>query len=781
MKRARVAGLALFATVLALAAFIRFDHLGAPSYWLDEILGDGLTTSAAQAPWWRWLTGLEHEHGPLYYATQLLTRLAGRDEGAGRLAAALFGIATIPLVYLAARKASRHMPGAGIAAATILAMSPLHVYYSREARPYSLLMFLTAALLVAILELRRLGIVIGLLIALLYTTAVGGPVLLAAAVALLGASWLTHDPVDRRRHRIAGAGAVLMLALLPLLYGISHASASTPPAPQLNRDLLATLGRAFTVSATGQGGRTITTIALLLFAAIGLASFGRSDRRAALIVTVMTLLPVAFALASLTAIGHWFAPRYASPALVGFVVLSGIGISATARWAAAPVRRRWSERGEMTAACLALLLSATVAADTWRAVRTESLQKLDWRSIGATLEQHVRPGDVILAAEPWSEVCLRYYMRSLPARVRLIGVDSVTMAQILMQSAPATWMVTAGFSGNTSLREWMCGYPLLLASPLEELRVHYAPSARHFLWERSGPAELRAVAGSLGPRIAALQIGRDDAMLLGPGWADPEGDKGSEFRWATGSEASLLVPRIGRRDRVIRIHAMPFSYRGLPAQRIRLAVNGHVVGDVAMADGWHDYRFVAPAAVWLDGADRLTFSFLRTGVPSAIDPNASDRRTLAAAFASIAIIDTDFDGRPPATIAHPIEVRLASNDLLTTRTGARSRHTRFPAVELNREEVEGLLGRAGFDPSTAWPRLARGEVRLEDVAAAVAFEGGCKDDRSFLDGAFLTIVDRLPNGYEERDLMARLRAHDRRVDIANRILRAGAFSTTKRR
>ncbi|MEO8034332.1 MAG: glycosyltransferase family 39 protein [Acidobacteriota bacterium] len=781
MKRARVAGVTLFAVVLALAAFVRLDRLGAPSYWLDEILGDGLTTSAASAPWWRWLTGLEHEHGPLYYGTQLLTRLAGSDEGTGRLAAALFGIVTLPLVYRAAHKAGARFPAAGIAAAAVLATSPLHVYYSREARPYSLLMFLTAALLVAILELRTLGIALALLVALLYTTAVAGPVMLAAAVVLLGAGWLTNDPVGRRRHWIAGAGALMAAAFVPLLYGgISRGSASAPASAELNGDLLRTLGRSFTVSAFGTGGRGMTAIALLLFAASGLLAIARRDRRAAWIVAGIALLPVGFALLSLTTIGHWFAPRYAAPGLIAFVVLAGVGISAVAQGVTAMLRRRRPEGSEILAGSLAVVIGGLLCADTWGAARTEAFRKLDWRSIAATLEQHVRSGDVIIAAEPWSEVCLRYYMRSLPNGVRLIGVDSVTVAQILNQSCPATWMVTAGFSDHTAVREWMCGFPLLVASPLEELRVHYAPSARHFLHERSSVAELRAVAAELGMRGFALHMGRDAEILLGSGWADAEGERGDEFRWATGAEASLLVPRLGRRDRIVGIRAMPFSHRTLPPQRIRVAVNGNLIGEVVMKDGWRDYTFPAPAALWHDGADTLNLSFLRTGSPSTLDPTTTDRRPLAAAFARLSVVDADFDLGHLPWLAHPLDVRLASAELVATRTPGRSRHTRFPPGELDREVVEGLLGRVGFDPSTVWPRVARDEVRLEDIAGAVAFESSCEDDRSFLDRAFLTIVERQPNGYEERDLLARLRAHDSRLNIVNRILRAGHYSAAKR-
>ena len=57
-----------------------------------------------------------------------------------RLPAAIFGIASIPLIYLVARK----LVGVGpaLASAAILAFSPTHVYYSQEARSYTMTILL---------------------------------------------------------------------------------------------------------------------------------------------------------------------------------------------------------------------------------------------------------------------------------------------------------------------------------------------------------------------------------------------------------------------------------------------------------------------------------------------------------------------------------------------------------------------------------------------------------------------------------------------------------------
>jgi 4-amino-4-deoxy-L-arabinose transferase-like glycosyltransferase len=64
----------------------------------------------------------------------------GQIEAWVRLPAAIFGIASIPLIYLVGRKLVGERPA--LASAAILAFSPTHVYYSQEARSYTMTIFL---------------------------------------------------------------------------------------------------------------------------------------------------------------------------------------------------------------------------------------------------------------------------------------------------------------------------------------------------------------------------------------------------------------------------------------------------------------------------------------------------------------------------------------------------------------------------------------------------------------------------------------------------------------
>jgi len=728
VTRGEIIAIALLLAAIAVAAFLRFDQLGAPSYWLDELLGDQLTTHhAATAPWWRWITGLEHEHGPLFYAAQLAARVTGHDEFAGRLPAALFGLAAIPLVFFAARELGGW--AAGIAAAIVLAASPLHVYYSREARPYALLMLLTAVMLVALLRM-RLGLAIVPAVAMLYTSAVAGPLLLAIALTCFF-----------RRLWIFGGMTAAAAVLVPLLYR----GEARPGPPSFDEHVAARIVHALTVSARGIEGHEATIAFLFLFAAFGAVVLARRDRRAAAIAIGMTLLPIVCALASLAAIGHWFTERYISPAVIGFVVLAGVGIAEVARW----IRVPW----------LAAVVAAAIATDTWGAARPEPFEKLDWRAIGAALERHVKPGDAIVTAEAWSDASLRYYLPHLPPGVRVAGgVNSVMVAEMLANGGPV-WFVTAGWSDASPVRDWICRYPLLLASEREDFRLHYAPSARHFIQQRSAAEDVRAVAAALGPNVA-LHSGRDDELFRGDGWQGPEGGPREEFRWATAKEASLIVPRLAPRDRRVVVHALPLAHRSLPAQTMQLSLNGTNVGTVSMPFEWRDYTFNAPAALWREGLNTLTFTFGRVTVPATLGPPFSDPRPLAVAFDHVSITETGSPQPPPPVI----DVRLASEALFRTRCVVTRKHSE---ERLREVAVKALFARLGFDPESAWR-----ELRPEDAASAIAAESACESDRAFLDRAFYVIAERNPNPGELADLLPRMQRGTTRVEIIGRVLKA---------
>jgi hypothetical protein len=149
----RVVPLAAVALATLLGGVLRLSGLGTPGLWLDEILHYDIASRAAGNPWHSWLLGFEFENGPLFYGSLLAGRVAPGAETSDRLAEAIAGTATIPLIAIAGAMAAG--TGAGVAAAWLLAVAPLHVFYSREGRPYALLALLATLLLIAFLARSR--------------------------------------------------------------------------------------------------------------------------------------------------------------------------------------------------------------------------------------------------------------------------------------------------------------------------------------------------------------------------------------------------------------------------------------------------------------------------------------------------------------------------------------------------------------------------------------------------------------------------------------------------
>lgn len=134
---------AALGVVLAVGATLRFYGLTRDPLWFDE----AYTALSVQLPVGAVLTRLRGEgNAPVYYIVMhWWTVLFGDSESAIRMLSALLGIATIPLIYwVGSRMFSQR---AGLIAALLAAMSPLHVHYCQEARMYPLVPPLAVAVL----------------------------------------------------------------------------------------------------------------------------------------------------------------------------------------------------------------------------------------------------------------------------------------------------------------------------------------------------------------------------------------------------------------------------------------------------------------------------------------------------------------------------------------------------------------------------------------------------------------------------------------------------------
>ena len=125
----------LLLPILFVGSFLRLWHLGTWSFWVDEVM----TVLDAQQ------FSMEHFRiNPIpYLAIKLSISIAGTNEWGARLIPSLVGIASLPLIFLMGT--SLFNVRVGIFAATFLAFSSWHLYWSQNARSY-VFTFLFAAL-----------------------------------------------------------------------------------------------------------------------------------------------------------------------------------------------------------------------------------------------------------------------------------------------------------------------------------------------------------------------------------------------------------------------------------------------------------------------------------------------------------------------------------------------------------------------------------------------------------------------------------------------------------
>jgi len=221
----------LLVAVVLLGGVLRIYNLGAESFWLDE----GATFYAAQqGPSY----SLENTysknslvpeyfgHGgaemPLYFLLSYYwTQLFGLSEFTLRLLPALFGIASIYLLFLVGRLLFNSE--VGLLSAFILSINHQHISYSQEARQYAL--FILLALASVYFFLRSLQdnkmaywAVYALASALLLYTHYFGSLILIFQLFYLLLSWKEYKPYLRNLLFSAAGILFLYLPWLPSLY-----------------------------------------------------------------------------------------------------------------------------------------------------------------------------------------------------------------------------------------------------------------------------------------------------------------------------------------------------------------------------------------------------------------------------------------------------------------------------------------------------------------------------------------------------------------------------------
>jgi len=427
----------------ALACAIRFTRLDAESLWIDElaqtsiyrlpvsyIVGEAATPSQPPLDYWIG-AGLDR------------LGLASSDWWV-RVPAAAFGV--LGVILLGWWGWRIHSAAAGVTAALLLAVCPLHVAMSQEARPYTIFVFLvllTVALFDSAWRQNRPArwVVFGLaFLALLLSRWVEPHFITLGLLVYCGIGWLrwrrSTSPDGRKvcGVRVAWALTIMLVAyaIYNPIFGIildRNRRAISPQVGALWGRFTSNLGEAAMAIVRGYSASTLRAVEsaewpvylTALFAIGGLvclsvAAWRRRDSLGGAFVITIAAFPFIFGLTYARLTGTPAKPQYLL--LLAIPMLLGVGVCAESiRRFVLPAGRRaaWS-----TFAAVVLIPLVPMAWGSYQSIA--KFEKRDWRGAMEFLREHADPGDAFASAA--SDTMPPAYRAGVPRIGRYFEPDS---------------------------------------------------------------------------------------------------------------------------------------------------------------------------------------------------------------------------------------------------------------------------------------------------------------------------------------------------------------------
>jgi mannosyltransferase len=445
------------ALALAVGGFLRFHNLDAQEMSADE----GFSWQAAAAPTLHELVQTQLElnsgKGPLHdLALHYWMGRFGDSVAAMRSLSALVGTLAILLAFLAARELLRIDWGpalsdddrnfAAACATLMLALDPMAVQYSREARMYPMLLAAVLAQVACFARAARSGGWGAWAGVVLFTPVAIAAHFMAGLVFAVEALWLGmvavrnrwdfSAPQARRVLSLAGALALGAAALLPFAHTLIHATVFDAHHGGFEWIAPPKASAPFYFFITGVGFRAILPMALL---AVWGAVWGWPHAKGAVVFMILWMWVPALMLMVLSYVFMpAFVNRYLISSLVPLFTLAAMGIIGISF---APIR--------------VAMLAVIVALSLWDVeAALHRVTDAQWREAARVAAIHVADGGSIDVVPDWTMYVVRYYLRGSPAEtaVERPGVPKSTVILFLRRVS------------RTTEESYKREYPVVLAS-----------------------------------------------------------------------------------------------------------------------------------------------------------------------------------------------------------------------------------------------------------------------------------------------------------------------------
>ncbi len=454
--------------LVLVAGVMRLHGLGDKSLWVDELYAldqAKILTEIAD------VCAAGNTPPGRHYMIHFLMG-PSQTEARVRLPSALFGIASIPMMFLLVRRIGGD--AAGLVAATLLAFSPWHLMHSQDGRMYTVFLFFVLLTLWAYWNAADTGrrfwwAMCGFAMALgawisyfaLWTSFI---VVLFAGLRI--AVVAAGDRARARSHVLAGATGlaitlgsaaigyspwVPVIARLVFKYHPQEA-APPPPAPEFDgapiNPFLTRWDASYFTDFLRKLGVFSTEWSLLFFGLFlaGLCLAAARHRRFFFLTLLWFLVPLAI-LAKSASVRHFFPPRYLYFFIIPYMALIGVAVAAIGEWIAG---RLGAGRVDGTAvrtriAAVAFLAAPLVLLQLRDDVAYYRVEKQPWREATAFLAANTRPGDIVLTGQGWSELAVIFYggdwLRMIELRPKVYQLDKFESA---LRSRRGAWLINWG-------------------------------------------------------------------------------------------------------------------------------------------------------------------------------------------------------------------------------------------------------------------------------------------------------------------------------------------------
>ena len=383
--------LPLLGLLIAAGAILRLNDLGGQSVWFDE----AATWAQVRGSFLRMIIETSADNYPPLYnlLTWPLVKLLGDAEWVLRLPAAILGIAAIPAIFLLGSSIAGRF--VGLLAAVVITFSGFHIWYSQEARMYTLLAFTSIAYAWTLLrylddEARWRIPVLVACVALLFSHPYGA--INCSAIAF-GAFAMQSRPWNRawlwqltKLHLIAGAIFLpWALALVVQAVRITLRGFWIPtPTPQMVLQQLNDL----------TGYLLLPMVALSILALIPMR--GRPRLASVFLLLSWAIGPTLIGIAVSLINKPVFISRYVIGSLPALALLASVGL---ARALPGPLTR---------IPALLLVLAGAIASMLMASPAARS----DWRGAAAIVNARAQPADCIAVLPYYNAPTWQYYARA---------------------------------------------------------------------------------------------------------------------------------------------------------------------------------------------------------------------------------------------------------------------------------------------------------------------------------------------------------------------------------